>query len=90
MMVKPSLIILDLGADHRELFFFPAYEVHVAMLFSFGRYYGLASIGFKHFLRKARVTHEGQSVLYPEFRFTDSSKPRQWLPATDLAIGVRF
>jgi hypothetical protein len=92
VMLKPSLVIMEV--EREDYHYFPSYEIHFIGNRTFAkRYYLNFGIGIKHFLKYSEVSYGGESAFFPSFRFDATNlneQPKQWLPAMDLAVGIRF
>ena len=85
-----SLIYLDPGNDFKELYGFPAYELHVFTDIKKGQFYATPGFGYKQFLTKQTITYKNKTADFPEFKLTPDSKPQSWLPILELPIGLLF
>lgn len=92
VMLKPSLVFINI--ENEKTYFFPSYELHLLGNWSFSRrFYGIISLGFKHFLKYDKISYQSEETYFPAFRFEPDNldeAPKKWLPATDIAIGYRF
>ena len=90
VMLKPSLILLDPGADWRGFEPFMSYEVHFTSSVEADWFYLLFGVGFKHFLRRATLEHDGIRFSFPEFKFSGEGRGAPIMPAFNLVLGVRL
>jgi hypothetical protein len=80
-IIKPSLIILDPGADHEDIRLFPAYEVMVGHVFNYKRFYFKVDYGFKYFFKSEKVSYSGEDTYFPK---------KKWTPSAAFYLGFNF
>jgi hypothetical protein len=80
-IIKPSLVLLDPGADYENLHLFPAYEVMVGHIINFNRFYLKIDYGFKRFLKSEKITFSGEETIFPD---------KNWTPSAGIYFGLNF